>query len=220
MSSLIVIDGARGIGNGRVIPAGPLRAPLSLQCERTDALLIVGDGNGADAVAARISAKGAPVLRGHFAPDPASVEALRGRPVLAFAGIGDPDRFFATLRASGIEVAVERPFPDHHPFSADDIAALLDRGAARRLDPGDHREGSGAARRSAAACRGGADRAAGDDGAGGRGRLSPLRDRAARRRARPPVSRQSPLSGSVMSTASPRGDNAAAAPRSARHRLP
>jgi tetraacyldisaccharide 4'-kinase len=125
--SLIVIDAARGIGNGRVIPAGPLRAPLSLQCDRTDALLIVGAGSAADAVAARITSKGGPVLRGHFAPDPASVDGLRGRSVLAFAGIGDPDRFFATLRASGIEVAVEWPFPDHHPFSADDIAALLDR---------------------------------------------------------------------------------------------
>jgi len=128
--SLIVIDGTRGIGNGRVIPAGPLRAPLWLQCERTDALLIVGDGMAADSVAARIKMKGAPVLRGHFAPDPACVEALRGRPVLAFTGIGDPDRFFATLRTSGIEVAAERPFPDHHPFSDDDIASLLDQ--ARR----------------------------------------------------------------------------------------
>jgi tetraacyldisaccharide 4'-kinase len=122
--SLIVIDGSRGIGNGWVIPAGPLRAPLWLQCERTDALLIVGEGTAADPVAARIKSKGAPVLRGHFAPDPAIVAALSGRPVLAFAGIGDPDRFFATLRACGIAVAAERPFPDHHPFSADDIASL------------------------------------------------------------------------------------------------
>jgi tetraacyldisaccharide 4'-kinase len=124
--SLIVIDGTRGIGNGWVIPAGPLRAPLWLQCERTDALLIVGEGTAADPVAARLKAKGVPVLRGRFAPDRANVEALRGRPVLAFAGIGDPNRFFAMLRRSGIEVAAERPFPDHHPFSADDIASLCD----------------------------------------------------------------------------------------------
>nr|Q07T97.1 RecName: Full=Tetraacyldisaccharide 4'-kinase; AltName: Full=Lipid A 4'-kinase [Rhodopseudomonas palustris BisA53] len=128
--SLIVIDARRGIGNGRVIPSGPLRAPLPLQCERTDALLIIGAGSAADPVAARLKSKGVPTLRGHLAPDPACVEALRGRAVLAFAGIGDPERFFATLRASGIEVAAERPFPDHHPYSGDDVAALLDR--ARR----------------------------------------------------------------------------------------
>jgi tetraacyldisaccharide 4'-kinase len=124
--SLIVIDARRGIGNGWVIPAGPLRAPLWLQTDRTDALLIVGEGTAADPVAARLKAKGAPVLRGHFAPDSAVVAALSGRRVLAFAGIGDPDRFFATLRGCGIAVAAERPFPDHHPFSADDIALLRD----------------------------------------------------------------------------------------------
>jgi tetraacyldisaccharide 4'-kinase len=124
-ASLIVIDGNRGLGNGRVFPAGPLRAPLKSQLARTDALIIVGDGPAAAAVAAEIAAQGKPVLRAHLTPDAASVASLRGRRVLAFAGIGDPARFFATLEASGIEVARRRAFADHHPLAQGEIDGLV-----------------------------------------------------------------------------------------------
>jgi tetraacyldisaccharide 4'-kinase len=124
-ASLIVIDGNRGLGNGRVFPAGPLRAPLRPQLARTDALVIVGDGTAAGTVAADIAAQGKPVLRAHLAPDEASVAALRGRRVLAFAGIGDPARFFGTLKTSGIDVVRSRAFADHHAFSKTEIDGLI-----------------------------------------------------------------------------------------------
>jgi tetraacyldisaccharide 4'-kinase len=123
-ASLIVIDGERGLGNGCVFPAGPLRAPLPPQLARTDALLIVGDGNASAAVAAAVTALGGLVLRARLVPSEASVAGLRGKRVLAFAGIGDPQRFFRTLRASGIEVAAEKAFADHHPFLQNEIEAL------------------------------------------------------------------------------------------------
>ncbi len=123
-ASLIVIDGERGLGNASVFPAGPLRAPLPPQLARTDALIVVGDGSAAGAVAADIAARGKPVLSAHLKPEDASVAALRGKRVLAFAGIGDPDRFFRTLRASRIDVVRERAFPDHHPFSKSEIENL------------------------------------------------------------------------------------------------
>ena len=123
-ASLIVIDSERGLGNGKVFPAGPLRAPLKAQLSRTDALVLIGDGHAADDVAAEISARDKPVLRARLRPDAAAVAQLFGKPVLAFAGIGDPERFFRTLRASGIEVAHTRPFADHHMFSQAEIAAL------------------------------------------------------------------------------------------------
>jgi tetraacyldisaccharide 4'-kinase len=125
-ASVIVIDGDRGVGNGRVLPAGPLRAPLPPQFDRTDALIVVGDGTAAQAAAAAISKQGKPVLSAHLRADDASVASLRGKRVLAFAGIGDPGRFFRTLRASGIEVVREQVFADHHPFSNSEIEALLD----------------------------------------------------------------------------------------------
>src|SRR5882724_7630503 len=124
-ASLIVIDGNRGLGNGQVFPAGPLRAPLKPQIARTDALVIVGDGTAADAVAADIVGQGKPVLRAHLAPDEASVATLRGKRVLAFAGIGDPARFFGTLKASGIDVVRSRAFADHHAFSKAEIDSLI-----------------------------------------------------------------------------------------------
>jgi tetraacyldisaccharide 4'-kinase len=124
-ASLIVIDSERAIGNGQVMPAGPLRAPLPLQLDRTDALVVVGEGHGADAVAGRIAAQGKPVLRAQFRPDDAALAALRGKRVLAFAGIGDPVRFFNTLTASGIEVVRGRTFADHHAFSQRQIDALI-----------------------------------------------------------------------------------------------
>ena len=124
-ASLIVIDGHRGLGNGQVFPAGPLRAPLGPQLARTDALIIVGSGTAAEAVATEIAARDKPVLRAHLAPSEASVAALRGKRVLAFAGIGDPARFFATLQASGIEVVHSRAFADHHAFSKAEIDSLI-----------------------------------------------------------------------------------------------
>ena len=124
-ASLIVIDGHRGLGNACVFPAGPLRAPLHLQLARTDALIVVGDGSAAAPVAAAIAARGQPVLSAQLRPDQASVAALRGKRALAFAGIGDPARFFRTLRASGIEVAGERAFADHHPYSKTEIESLI-----------------------------------------------------------------------------------------------
>ena len=125
-ASLIVIDAGRGLGNGQVFPAGPLRAPLPPQLARTDALIIVGNGEAADTVAAGIAAQGKPVLRAHLVPDAAQVASLRGKRVLAFAGIGDPARFFGTLRASGVDVVRERAFADHHPFSRAEIETLID----------------------------------------------------------------------------------------------
>jgi tetraacyldisaccharide 4'-kinase len=124
-ASLIVIDSHRGLGNACVFPAGPLRAPLGPQLDRTDALIVIGDGGAAEGVAAAIVARGRPVLPAHLRPDAAAVAALAGRRVLAFAGIGDPGRFFRTLRASGIEVAAKRAFADHHPFSPGEIESLI-----------------------------------------------------------------------------------------------
>ena len=124
-ASLIVIDAHRGLGNACVFPAGPLRAPLPPQIARTDALIVVGDGAAAAAVAAAVAARGKPVLSARLKADDASMASLGGKRVAAFAGIGDPGRFFRTLRASGAEVVLERAFADHHPFSRGEIETLI-----------------------------------------------------------------------------------------------
>ncbi len=123
--SLIVIDGNRGLGNGRIFPAGPLRAPLDRQIVRTDGLMIIGDGVAATGVAAMVHGRGGKVFTARLKPDAASLQALQGKRVLAFAGIGDPGRFFRTLRHAGVDVAAEKAFADHHPYAPAEIEALV-----------------------------------------------------------------------------------------------
>jgi len=122
---LAVVDAHRGIGNGCVFPAGPLRAPLATQLSCIDALLVVGDGAAADDVTAQASGRGLQILHSHLMPDPAAAAALKGRQVLAFAGIGDPEKFFATALKAGVVVKERRIFPDHHRYGAEDAGELI-----------------------------------------------------------------------------------------------
>lgn len=121
--ALLVVDGGRGLGNGRVVPAGPLRAPLSAQVRRADALLVIGRGSAGDE-AIRMTARGnKPVFEARL--QPVNADALDGVRVLAFAGIADPEKFYRTLRDAGVAIAAARSYPDHHPFSDDEIIELL-----------------------------------------------------------------------------------------------
>jgi tetraacyldisaccharide 4'-kinase len=131
--SILVVDGARGIGNGRVLPAGPLRAPLAPQLDRADALLIVGDVTAAAALVAAARDRKLPLFHAALDPDRAAVEALAGKKVLAFAGIGHPQKFFATVRAAGIDAVATRGFPDHHRFSTKEARSLLDEATRKGL---------------------------------------------------------------------------------------
>ena len=85
---------------------------------RADAVLLIGSGAAGEAVAAAAQARGLPVFHGRLVPDPQALAALKGRPVLAFAGIGDPEKFFATLGEAGIDVRARLSFPDHHRYRA------------------------------------------------------------------------------------------------------
>lgn len=123
-AAVLVIDGAVGVGNGAVTPAGPLRAPLAPQIARADAVLVVGIGSAGEEVAARARAAGIDVLHGRLVPDAGAVAALRGRPLVAFAGIGRPEKFFATLEAEGLTLAARHAFADHHPYGVGEIAEL------------------------------------------------------------------------------------------------
>ena len=123
--TIAVVDGRRGIGNGKVFPAGPLRAPLDAQLKRSDALLVVGDGDGARDVAALAGARGLPVLHGRLKPDAAAIAELKARKVLAFAGIGDAEKFFATATQAGTTIAQRKSFADHHRYTAEEAAELI-----------------------------------------------------------------------------------------------
>jgi tetraacyldisaccharide 4'-kinase len=124
--SLVVLDGERGIGNARVFPAGPLRAPLDAQLARAGALLVIGEAMAsAQRVIAQTRARGIAILRGQLTPDATALAALKGKKVLAFAGIAHPEKFFGTLAAAGMAAPVTRVFPDHHVFTHAEAEELL-----------------------------------------------------------------------------------------------
>ena len=113
--SVVVVDGETGFGNGLMIPAGPLREPVSQGLARADAVVIMGDGDVA------LGDFRGPLLRAHLKADG---DTLRDRQVFAFAGIGRPDKFLASLTAAGADVTGSRFFADHHPYDHHDISHL------------------------------------------------------------------------------------------------
>jgi tetraacyldisaccharide 4'-kinase len=115
--ALVVVDAARGFGNGRCIPAGPLREPVATGLKRADLVLSIGE----DAAQARFEALWGPVipvprLRGRLSPVAMGMD-WSGERVLAFAGIADPARFFATLRSLGAAVLRGEALADHAVLS-------------------------------------------------------------------------------------------------------
>ena len=125
--ALLVVDGQRGLGNGFVIPAGPLRAPLAIQLEHADSLLVV---HGSQKNHASIES-----LVRHFEEKQASVfnvslkltqdYDLASKRVVAFSGIGHPQKFFDTVEECGADLVSSMPFPDHHSFSEGEAANIL-----------------------------------------------------------------------------------------------
>lgn len=126
--TIAVVDAGAGLGNGLVIPAGPLRAPLAAQITRVQAIVSVGiEAEGARPLA--IPGWTKPIHAGWLAPVD-DVDWLAEGPVIAFAGIGRPEKFFATVRQAGAELAATHAFPDHHAFTAADARRLLDEARA------------------------------------------------------------------------------------------
>ncbi len=119
--ALLVVDGAAGFGNGRVLPAGPLREPASTAASRAAACVLIGDDlTGAQ----RLLPPALPVLRAHLTPGP-QLAGLAGRRVLAFAGIARPAKFFDMLADAGAAPVARLAYADHHVFSRRELAAIL-----------------------------------------------------------------------------------------------
>jgi tetraacyldisaccharide 4'-kinase len=133
--SIAVVDGRRGFGNGHVFPAGPLRASLSTQLARVQAILVVGSGDALSQVETLADAHGLPLLRTRLEPASDLSTTLGARHVLAFAGIGDPEKFYRTLSEAGIDVTARQSFADHHRYSEDEATRILARCKTEQLVP-------------------------------------------------------------------------------------
>lgn len=118
--SLLVVDTKVGIGNGRVIPAGPLREPIEDALARTDGVIALGAPGHLDFLRDDM-----PVFNAALMPVDGAPARLRGSKYLAFAGIGRPTKFFDTLTSMGLDVVGTRAFDDHHAYSDADIERLM-----------------------------------------------------------------------------------------------
>jgi len=126
--AFLVVDGGAGFGNGRVLPAGPLREPVAAAAARCRAAVLIGE----DRTGALGSLPpGLPMLRASLA----AVGVFSGRRVLAFAGIGRPGKLAETLTAAGAEVAALRAFPDHHAYAAAELDTVLADAAGLGAEP-------------------------------------------------------------------------------------
>jgi tetraacyldisaccharide 4'-kinase len=120
--SILVVDAQYGFGNRRVIPAGPLRERLHRGLARADSLVLLGGEAVGPLFDRHETARALPVLPAVLAP--VAGERFRGSRVLAFAGIGRPEKFFTTLRRLGAVLVDTRSFPDHYPYQAAHIDRL------------------------------------------------------------------------------------------------
>ncbi len=114
---VLVIDGAAGLGNEHIIPAGPLRETLASALPRIDSVVLIGDD--AHDLAKRIDK---PIWRAHLRPHPPM--GLSERTFFAFAGIGRPEKFYTSCRESGLNLQKTKDFPDHHAFSFKELQKL------------------------------------------------------------------------------------------------
>ncbi len=117
--SFLVIDGSSGLGNGKLLPAGPLREPLNEALERTDAAILIGEDERGikNKIPAHIPVFGASI-KPHLTPDP-------HKNYIGFAGLGRPEKFKKTLEDCGLKLTAFYAFADHHPYTDGDMQKLL-----------------------------------------------------------------------------------------------
>ncbi|MXV44527.1 tetraacyldisaccharide 4'-kinase [Saccharibacter sp. 17.LH.SD] len=118
--SILTLDGSVGLGNGHLLPAGPLRERLPDVVSRVHNVVIFGEDT---CNIAHQLPRDLPINYAHFSPGP-EIRSLAGRQCIAFAGIGRPEKFFTMLRDMGLNIIRALPFPDHHNYTRKDIRLL------------------------------------------------------------------------------------------------
>lgn len=122
--SLIVIDGALGLGNEHVIPAGPLRASVGFQLARANGIILVGEGDAVERVQTLARGASLPVVSATLVPERDNTW-LKKKALVAFAGIGNPEKFFRSVESLGGNIVARKSYRDHYTYSSQDALELL-----------------------------------------------------------------------------------------------
>lgn len=131
--SFVVVDGKKGFGNEGVIPAGPLREPALVGLQRADAVIVAGEDTWGVSFYLQRHKIDLPLLTGRFVPNQKQLAELKGKKVYAFAGLGNPDKFFSMLKSSGVDVVGQMAFPDHYFYTRFDIDNLKQKAGTAAL---------------------------------------------------------------------------------------
>ena len=122
--SFVVVDGKKGFGNECVLPAGPLREPVMEGLKRANAIVLIGEDTWGVRFYLERNGINLPIFSGHFELDETVVSLFRNRNVFAFAGIGNPQKFYQSLSEAGINVRGTEDFPDHYYYTRFDVEVL------------------------------------------------------------------------------------------------
>lgn len=125
---ILVVDARFGFGNGHCIPAGPLREPIKSGLSRADVIVLLGHPETEllrTLATAPVLLAGEHLVKANL--QPTAAEEVAGQRLLAFAGIGQPSKFFRSLEEAGAELVACQPFADHHPYSQRDLEGLAAR---------------------------------------------------------------------------------------------
>lgn len=121
-TNLLVVDAATGFGNGRLIPAGPLRETLKDALPRLQGIILIGENIDARQDIRYLETLDLPIIRASLRPQDVTIKAPR---YLAFCGIGHPEKFYRACRAAGLDLVATRDFADHHPYTENELDQLL-----------------------------------------------------------------------------------------------
>ncbi len=131
--SIITIDGGTGFGNGKIFPSGPLREHPETAFKRANAIIIIGDDKFN--ITSKIKELSQiPIYSARVIPNPAKATELQGKNVIAFAGIGRPQKFYDTLASIGVTPLKTIDFPDHHNYSHKEIENLIKRAKENKAE--------------------------------------------------------------------------------------
>ncbi|WP_455480971.1 tetraacyldisaccharide 4'-kinase [Bartonella sp. B12(2025)] len=129
--ALLVVDAMRGFGNGAVFPAGPLRVPLKTQFSLMDSVLLIGHSDAREKIAFLVTRTGKPLYHAHLKP--LASDKVAGKSFLAFAGIGNPDKFFQSIKELSGHVVQTYSYPDHYFFTDTDLKNLAQKAKVHNL---------------------------------------------------------------------------------------